>query len=89
MFPNRVIFINNVIKILNPVGEPDSSIHHNAQFLFFITLVLMLFVIIDIWDLGAFCIQGKSANIDKSLCEVKVDSLEYGMVLADVLNDLV
>ena len=88
MLSNRVILIDDFVKTLNPVIELEPSIHNDPQFLFFITLVLMLFVIINVRDFGAFRIKGENPDIDERFSQVEVDPTENRMVLADVRNHL-
>jgi hypothetical protein len=88
MLAKRIIFINNFIKTFNLIGKSEPSIHDNAQFFFLITLILILFVIIDVRNFSAFCINGKDPNVDQCLRKVKVNTLENRMMQANVLNQL-
>ena len=54
MLANRVVLVNVVIEFLNLVGKLKPSVHDNTQFLFLVTLALILLLIVNVWNLGAF-----------------------------------
>lgn len=88
MLAKRIIFINDFIKTFNLIGKSESSIHDNAQFFFWITLILILLVIVNVRNFSPFCINGKDPDVDQCLRKVKVDSFENRMMLANVLDQL-